>query len=46
MKNFVKAMFTYFVASAMSVIGMLGGAWLWGEVLEPKASEFKERHQK
>lgn len=42
MKEFVKTIVTSAAAAAASVIGMVGGAWLWSEVLEPKLEEFKE----
>lgn len=46
MKNIVKAMAYYGLGSVASVVGMCGGAWLWGEVLEPKAKELKDKYQK
>lgn len=45
MKDIVKAMAYYGLGSVASVVGMCGGAWLWSEVLEPKAKELKEKHQ-
>lgn len=46
MKDFMKAQAIYLVGSAMSVIGMFGGMWLWSEVLQPKAEELKKKHTK
>lgn len=39
MKNF----FNVFATGAITVIGILGGKWLWDEVLQDKANNLKNR---
>ena len=43
MKNLFKVVVLYIAAGAASVIGVMGGTWLWNEVLEDKADNLKKR---
>ena len=43
MKNLVKTFVLYIAAGVGSTVGLLGGAWLWSEVLEEKADKMKNR---
>nr|DAV24927.1 MAG TPA: hypothetical protein [Bacteriophage sp.] len=43
MKELAKTFVQSVVASGAAVIGMLGGMWLWGNVLEDKAEKLKDR---
>ena len=46
MKNLIKVTLLYAGATVGSTIGMLGGFWLWGNVVEPAADKFKHRFTK
>lgn len=43
MKNLFKVVVLYIAAGAASMIGVMGGTWLWNEVLEDKADNLKKR---
>lgn len=43
MKNLFKVIVLNLAAGIAATIGMLGGAWLWGNVLEDKAENLKKR---
>lgn len=42
MKDVAKTFAQYTVAGVGSVVGMLGGFWLWGNVIEGKLKKFEK----